>query len=223
MTWRDRVVDAITTASGGEPPEVDEQFAPLAVDVAPHRWVVSAAALRDAAGCSYFDWLSAVDELDDGFRVVCHLAALREGGVDHVLLRTLLPRDQARVHTLVDVYAGAAWHERETREMFGIDFAGGPTDPLLLPDGFEGHPLRKDFYLVSRVVKDWPGRKEPGESEADAAPSRRRVAPPGLPDPVEWGPRDPEGAGREKLSGASGAGARNAPDNSAEGAGESDG
>jgi NADH-quinone oxidoreductase subunit C len=194
MTWRDRVVETMTVAAAGEPPEVDEQFEPLAVDVAPHRWVASADALRTDAGCTYFDWLSAVDELDDGFRVVCHVAALG-GPVEHVLLRTRLPREQPRLHSLVGVYAGAAWHERETREMFGIEFVGGPAEPLLLPDGFEGHPLRKDFYLVSRVVKDWPGRKEPGESEADAAPSRRRVAPPGIPDPVEWGPRDPEGAG----------------------------
>jgi NADH-quinone oxidoreductase subunit C len=199
MTWRDRVVETVTAAAAGEPPEVADQFEPLTIDVAPHRWVASADALRDRAGCTYFDWLSAVDELEDGFGVVCHLAALgalsdREG-VEHVLLRTRLPREQPRLHSLIGVYAGAAWHERETREMFGIEFVGGPAEPLLLPDGFEGHPLRKDFYLVSRVVKDWPGRKEPGESEADAAPARRRVAPPGLPDPVEWGPRDPEGPG----------------------------
>jgi NADH-quinone oxidoreductase subunit C len=225
MSWRDRVVEAVTTASAGDAPELVEEFAPLTVDVAPHRWVASATALRDAAGCTYFDWLSAVDELDDGFRIVCHLAALGPsdgaGGVDHVLLRTLLPRDQARVHTLVNVYAGAAWHERETHEMFGVEFAGGPGEPLLLPDGFEGHPLRKDFYLVSRVVKDWPGRKEPGESDADtAAPSRRRVRPPGLPDPVEWGPRDPEGAEREELSAPSRPPGRLRADNSEESGGD---
>jgi NADH-quinone oxidoreductase subunit C len=194
MTWRDRVVDAVTTASGGEPPAVVEEFAPLTLDVAPHRWVASATALRDGAGCTYFDWLSAVDQLDDGFRVVCHLAALGDSGdrpVEHVLLQTLLPREQPRIHSLVDLYGGAAWHERETHEMFGIEFVGGASDPLLLPDGFEGHPLRKDFVLVSRVVKPWPGAKEPGESDATKAPSRRRVAPPGIPDPDEWGPRDP--------------------------------
>jgi NADH-quinone oxidoreductase subunit C len=193
MTWVDRVVDIVTTAAAGEAPEVIDAFEPLTLEVAPHRWVASATALRDGAGCTYFDWLSAVDELDDGFRVVCHLAALQTDRVDHVLLRTLLPREQPRIHSLQDVFAGAIWHERETHEMFGIEFVGGASEPLLLPDGFEGHPLRKDFVLVSRVVKPWPGAKEPGESDADAAPSRRRVAPPGVPDPAEWGPRDPEG------------------------------
>ena len=57
--------------------------------------------------------------------------------------------------------------------MFGIEFDGHPNlVPLLLPDGFEGHPLRKDFVLAARAAKAWPGAKEPGESE------RRRAAEP---------------------------------------------
>ena len=80
--------------------------------------------------------------------------------------------------------------------MFGIDFDGHPhLVPLLLPDGFEGHPLRKDFVLASRVAKAWPGAKEPGESDAEAArlagpaqdPAARRAR------PRAWGPRAPAG------------------------------
>ncbi len=78
--------------------------------------------------------------------------------------------------------------------MFGITFDGHPhLVPLLLPDGFEGHPLRKDFVLAARVAKPWPGAKDPGESDSDvgAAPSRRKTRPPGVPDPAEWGPHPP--------------------------------
>ncbi len=58
----------------------------------------------------------------------------------------------------VPVYAGADWHERECWEMFGIVFDGHPAlRHLYLPSEFEGHPLRKDFALLSRVVKPWPG------------------------------------------------------------------
>jgi NADH-quinone oxidoreductase subunit C len=76
--------------------------------------------------------------------------------------------------------------------MFGIGFDGHPAlDPLLLPDGFEGHPLRKEFVLAARAAKLWPGAKEPGEGgERRAAPARRRMLPPGVPDP-SWGPRPP--------------------------------
>ena len=160
----------------------------------PHR-VVEAAAWHDAVaalkadGYTYFDWLSAVDELPDGFRIVLHV--LRREPWDHLLLVTYLDRESAAISSIADVFAGAAWHERETHEMFGIDFASEEGDdvalePLLLPDGFEGHPLRKEFVLASRVAKAWPGAKEPGESDADSvhSPGRRRVKPPGVPD--DW-------------------------------------
>jgi NADH-quinone oxidoreductase subunit C len=56
------------------------------------------------------------------------------------------------------IYAGANWHERETHEMFGIDFLGHPDlRNMYLPTEFEGFPLRKDFPLLARMVKPWPG------------------------------------------------------------------
>ena len=66
--------------------------------------------------------------------------------------------DDMTVDTVRDVFPGADWHERETHEMFGISFRGHPTlQPLYLPTEFEGHPLRKDFPLLARQVKPWPG------------------------------------------------------------------
>jgi NADH-quinone oxidoreductase subunit C len=74
--------------------------------------------------------------------------------------------------TWIRVFAGANWHERETHEMFGIDFEGHPDlRNLYLPGEFEGYPLRKDFPLLSRMVKPWPGIVDvepmPGLEEAD--------------------------------------------------------
>ena len=55
-------------------------------------------------------------------------------------------------------YDGANWHERETHEMFGINFDGHPDlRNMYLPMDFEGHPLRKDFPLLARMIKPWPG------------------------------------------------------------------
>jgi NADH-quinone oxidoreductase subunit C len=83
--------------------------------------------------------------------------------------------------TATGVYRGAAWHERETHEMFGVVFDGHPgLDPLLLPDGFDGVPLRKDFVLAARREKDWPGAKEPGEQ--DGTRGRRRIPAPAIHD-----------------------------------------
>jgi NADH-quinone oxidoreductase subunit C len=74
-----------------------------------------------------------------------------------VTLKADVP-DSMSMPTWVGVFAGANWHERETHEMFGIDFEGHPDlRNLYLPGQFEGYPLRKDFPLLSRMVKPWPG------------------------------------------------------------------
>jgi NADH-quinone oxidoreductase subunit C len=168
------------------------RWARATVDAPPARWVEAVTAARDGLGCDFFDWLTAVDELEQGYVVVAHVwsTARRHG----VLLRTRLPHHEPAVASVVSVYAGAAWPERETHEMFGIDFPGHPDlAPLLLPPEFEGHPLRKDFVLASRVAKPWPGAVEPGESTVDGstvdgAPRRQPMRPPGVPAPGEWGP-----------------------------------
>ena len=159
------------------------------VDVPVARWWEAVGAARDPAvlGCDFFDWLSAVDELGDGFTIVAHLWSTRRR--HGLLLRARVPREDPVVESVVDIFPGAAWHERETYEMFGIVFARHPDlRPLLLPPGFEGHPLRKEFVLASRVAKAWPGAKEPGESEQPGAAKRAPMRPPGVPDPNEWGP-----------------------------------
>jgi NADH-quinone oxidoreductase subunit C len=155
----------------------------VTVDVPPRRWIEALTFARDELGCDFFDWLSAIDELTDGFAVVVHVYAL--AGRHHLLARTRIGRDGPHLATATTVYRGAAWHERETAEMFGVVFDGHPDpSPLLLPDGFEGHPLRKDFVLAARVAKPWPGGKEPGDP-AGGAPARRRLRPPGV--PLDWG------------------------------------
>lgn len=183
----DRLPDAVTEVFGEEA-TAESAYDLLTVDVPAAEWITALRTARDELGCSYFDWLSAVDEPGTGFRVCAHVAVLGGGTVRRLMLRTTVPHDAAVLPSAIDVYAGAAWHERETHEMFGVTFEGHPDlTPLLLPEGFEGHPLRKDFVLAARVAKAWPGAKEPGESE-HGGPKRRTMLPPGVPDPNEWGP-----------------------------------
>jgi NADH-quinone oxidoreductase subunit C len=87
------------------------------------------------------------------------LGSLARAGTDlRVLLKADVPDDDPVVPTWTRTYQGAAWHERETWEMFGIRFEGHPDlRHIYLPSGFEGNPLRKDFPLLARVVKPWPG------------------------------------------------------------------
>ncbi|GAA1606695.1 hypothetical protein GCM10009789_71250 [Kribbella sancticallisti] len=195
---------AALTAAGIAAVKTDS-FGPATIDVPAESWVATHEILRDEVGLTFFDFLTASDELNDGFRVVTHLADFWGGAhVEHVIIRTLIPRATPQLASLSGVYAGANWHERETFEMFGISFEGHPNlIPLLLPDGFEGNPLRKEFVLASRVAKPWPGAKEPGESDhapKAGAPSRRRTLPPGVPDPESWGPRPPASPAPDPLA-----------------------
>ena len=73
-------------------------------------------------------------------------------------LKVDLDEDEPRIASIHDLYRGADWHERETWEMYGFQFDGHPgLRHLYLPSGFEGHPLRKDFPLLARQLKPWPG------------------------------------------------------------------
>jgi len=178
----------------GEQARVESAYGQDTVDLPPAVWVDALTAARDELGFTYFDWLTAVDQTDladdPGFDVVVHLWSVERH--QHLLLRTRVPAAAPSLDTATGVFAGASWHERETHEMFGLDFAGHPNlVPLLLPDGFEGNPLRKDFVLAARAAKAWPGAKEPGESDEGGPPSRRKTRPPGVPDPDVWGPRPP--------------------------------
>jgi len=95
-----------------------------------------------------------------------------------ITLKVDVPDDDLNLATWIPVFAGANWHEREAREMFGINFVGHPHPVnIYLPGAFEGYPLRKDFPLLARHVKPWPGivdieplpgDAEGGDEEADA-------------------------------------------------------
>lgn len=140
--------------------------------VSPDRWVEAATIARDEVELGFFSWLSAVDwskevavgepaddidNLEERYEVLCRLSSPVDDSA--VILSTSLAKDAARLDSLVSVYGGASWHEREAAEMFGIDFQGHPNlVNLYLPQEFEGHPLRKSFALGSREVKPWPGR-----------------------------------------------------------------
>lgn len=153
--------------------------------VTPAVWPQVHAFLRDRLACSYFCFLSAIDWLPSPFgkgeddptappperstavvpgyaggdtrmQVFTRLYSVtRHHGV---FLKVDVPDDEPVIPSIVGEFAGANWHERETWEMFGIRFAGHPQlTKLYLPGDFEGFPLRKDFPLLARIVKPWPG------------------------------------------------------------------
>lgn len=124
--------------------------------------------LRDDTdlGFDFLDFTSAVDREDEGFDVVSQLFSTSRR--HHVRVKVSCDRDDPVCPTISDLFPGADWHERETWELFGIRFEGHPQlVRLLLPEDFEGHPGRRDFVLMSRVAKPWPGAVEGEEEEEE--------------------------------------------------------
>jgi NADH-quinone oxidoreductase subunit C len=146
----------------------EDQFGHAVVAVTPERYKELVTFLRNEPefACDYCEFTGAVDFGDEGMEVVTHLFSTTHHHSVRVKVR--LPKDEPTLPTISDLYPTANWHERETSEMFGVAFEGHPLPvKLLLPEPFEGHPLRKDFPLMSREAKPWPGTAEGEEAEEE--------------------------------------------------------
>jgi len=156
----------------------------LWVRVTADAWRTAGQVARDHLGMRWFDFLSAIDWLpspygryeDDGmsppkevdptivtgvaggdtrFQVFARVVNVADGS--DIIIKADVG-DDLTVPSWVPVYDGADWHERECWEMFGLTFEGHPgLRHMYLPGDFEGNPMRKDFPLIARIVKPWPG------------------------------------------------------------------
>jgi len=114
------------------------------------------AAFETAAGEPETGWATGVGGGDTRFQVFARLHSPRRK--IGVTLKADLDDELPRVASIHDIFFGAEWHERETWEMYGFVFEGHPDlRHIYLPGEFEEFPLRKDFPLLAREVKPWPG------------------------------------------------------------------
>jgi NADH-quinone oxidoreductase subunit C len=197
----ERLVSQLTSALGDAVIESTTVFDDLVVRVKLDAWRRAGEAARDQLECDYLSFIAGIDwapapkeggeeasgdtsqpaqptEMTFGaagstgrFQVFAHVQSTRHHW--GLTLKTDVDETTPTVESWVSVYPGADWHERECWEMYGFVFEGHPSlRHLYLPSDFEGHPLRKDFPLLARVVKPWPGLVDveamPGEPEAPA-------------------------------------------------------
>jgi NADH-quinone oxidoreductase subunit D/NADH-quinone oxidoreductase subunit C/D len=121
------------------------------VVVEPSRLVEVATLLRDEYGYDYLANACAVDNFGwaDNLEMVYHLDSVRRGiagANDTLVLKSRTPRENAALPSLIGVYPGADFQEREAWDLYGIWFDGHPDmKRILLWEGFNGHPMRKDW------------------------------------------------------------------------------
>jgi NADH-quinone oxidoreductase subunit C len=144
---------AIQSALPGSVLDVSVARSELTVHAKADDIVKVATYLRDATPCQFSCIIdvTAVDwpQREQRFDVVYHFLSPRLNQRVRVKVRT----DEATpVPSLIGVYRGADWFERETYDLYGVLFTGHPDMRRILTDyGFEGHPLRKDFPLTGFV------------------------------------------------------------------------
>jgi len=140
--------------------------------------------LRDEPELS-FDFLAdvtAVDhailelaEIGERFAVVYQLCSLRHSHRFEV--KTAVSEDDPRLPSACDLWKSALWGERETHDMFGIEFEGNPDlRRLLMPENYPGFPLRKDYPLRGRGERDSFRQYRPGGAPAVEADRQARPA-----------------------------------------------
>ena len=132
----------------------------LTIEVAPQHLHDVCIALRDEApfSCEELIDLCGVDYLEYGngtwsgtrFAVVYHLLSIRQN--HRIRVRTFVEGEPPLVDSVVDIWNGANWYEREAFDLYGIVFEGHPDLRRILTDyGFIGHPFRKDFPISGNV------------------------------------------------------------------------
>ena len=119
---------------------------PIAVTIPAARWQEFAAFAKNDLGCRFFSFLSAVDWKEAGLEVLAFVENTDAGLT--VLVKTMLGPENTSCQSLVPVYRGANWMERECFDMFGIRFDGHPDlRRILLDEDWVGHPLLKSYAV----------------------------------------------------------------------------
>ena len=120
--------------------------APIVITLPVDQWTDFAQFAKTTLGCRFFSFLSAVDWKEQGLDVVVRIDNL-DAGIG-LMMKTRLGAGVSTCPSLVPVFRGADWMERECYDMFGIRFDGHPDlRRILLGDDWQGHPLLKSYAV----------------------------------------------------------------------------
>ena len=123
------------------------------IEVAADDWVAIVEAAKSTGFDSFVD-LYAVDHFSQAPRFEVGVNLLSITDKERIIISTRVPYDDPSLPTITDTFAGANFYEREAYDLFGIVFGGHPDlTRILLPDDWEGHPLRKDYDIGAIPVQ----------------------------------------------------------------------
>ncbi len=125
------------------------EFSELTVETAPEDIVEALSRVKYDLNYERLTSVTGVDRFPEEprFEVVYHLQSV--AGKSRLRLKTRVSGTNPEVPTATLVYRSAEWYERETFDLFGINFSGHPDmRRIMMPDGWEGHPLRKDYPIT---------------------------------------------------------------------------
>jgi NADH-quinone oxidoreductase subunit C len=149
--------ETIVASLGGAASGFTVAFGELTIDADAARIVEVAKFLRDDPRCQFWciidvtavDWPGRANRFD----VVYHLLSPKQNARVRIKIET---DETTPVPSIIGVFPGADWFEREAYDLYGVLFTGHPDMRRILTDyGFEGHPLRKDFPLTGFVEVRW--------------------------------------------------------------------
>ncbi len=166
-------IDSIKTTFAETIIELSDAGDATAIRVKPDSITSVCRALK-ASGFDYPASITGVDRIDR-IELVYHLTALETG--EKVIIKTDLDREKPAIDSVYSVWKGADWQEREIYDLLGVVFIGHPElRRILLPDNWEGYPLRKDYVMpeddMHGLPKDW---SELGDPEPELAEVCRRT------------------------------------------------
>jgi NADH-quinone oxidoreductase subunit C len=196
QVWTDRVLGELGDAVIAH----EIVFGFPTVRIRPEAWRRTAELARHRLGCDYLSFVSGIDWMPapkvggeeaggdtsspvqpaeqtygatgSAGRFQVFAAVTSTAGRRTLILKTDVDDVDPVAQSWAPVYPGADWHERETWEMYGIRFDGHPgLRHIYLPGEFEGYPGRKDFPLLAREVKPWPGLVDVEPMPGDDAPA----------------------------------------------------
>ncbi len=125
------------------------EFGELTIEVAPANIVAALDRAKNKLGFTRLSTVTGVDRFpaEPRYEVVYHLQSVTDKG--RLRLKARVSGENPEIESACPVYRSANWYERETFDFFGIRFLNHPDlKRIMLPEEFEGHPLRKDFPVT---------------------------------------------------------------------------